>query len=1063
VTPYRCFTARVFVIASLLIPTSVILRAQSNDARITGIITDPSKAVIPSAKVDLFNVDTGVRYPAVTNGSGIYSVSGQVGNYRIEVEHVGFKTVIAPGVVLHTQDVLEINFEMAVGSASESVTVNAGATNDNPAVSMTVDREFVENMPLNGRSLQDLIQLAPGTVSASGYYSINGQRTDSNNYTVDGVSANLGGYNNTSVSGGNYGAGLSGASPSQSALGTTQSLVSVDSLQEFKIQTSGYAAEYGRNPGGQAEFTTRSGTNDIHASVFEYLRNTAFDANTYANNFFDEPKTAEHQNDFGGTVGGPLIIPKLFNGRDRTFYFFSYEGLRLLLPHSESEYVPTQAFRQWASPYVQPYLNASPLPNPNSTGNQDGCTIPDLSTGNPTACDAHFYYGYSSPNNLDNISVRLDHNLGKHLHAFLRYADTPSSSIEGAESSYTSSINAHSWTAGATANITHTLLDDFRFNYSHDGEGAVYSQRPVGGSVPLPRNLLIPAAYDSAYSSGSFYVGVPGSALGISTSYGGTGSIQHQYQIVDTLSWIKGKHSLKFGADWRRLTPTYASQPYNSRVASESLANLQEGYATFVVTGAEAPGSPAFDNLSLYAQDHWKVNARLTLDYGLRWEFNPPPGPSNGHYPVTLTSSNLAVAQLAPAGTPPYKTTYNHFAPRFGFAWNAIPSLKHEVTIRGGFGIFFDTGQQLIGNAYTNTYPFSVSGSVQKQIPLPLSDAVLAPPSLNFPLTPPYQGIYAISSPDLTLPYAEQWNISLDEAVNPQNTLTVSYVGNNGRKLLFSQTYSSIPGNPDFVDGITFQDNGSQSSYNALQVVDTGRITHGLDIVTSFTLAHALDNQSNDFVDVAPIWANSDNDLRRVFNLAVNYQTPYAGRGRWAEALTRGWLLANRFATQSGYPLDVIQAYGYLPNGTEELDGPDLVPGVPIYLHGRAADFGGKPVPASWRLNPAAFAAVPTDPTTGIPIRQGTLGRNYVRNPSFWALNTALQRSFPIYERLHLNLRVEAFNIFNHPNPGNADNYLSDSTFGQLAYGMETTIGSSNQLYSMGASRSLQLSLRLEF
>jgi hypothetical protein len=213
----------------------------------------------------------------------------------------------------------------------------------------------------------------------------------------------------------------------------------------------------------------------------------------------------------------------------------------------------------------------------------------------------------------------------------------------------------------------------------------------------------------------------------------------------------------------------------------------------------------------------------------------------------------------------------------------------------------------------------------------------------------------------------------------------------------------------------------------------------------------------------APIRGNSTYDLRRVLNLALNYQPSLISSDRWLRAFTHGWLLANRLSAQSGYPIEVYQdEESILPNGVVANYYPDRVPNVPLYLHGRDAEVGGKPVPANWRINSAAFSPVPNDPTSGLPVRQGTLGRNYVRNPSFFALNTALQRSFPIYERLHLNFRAEAFNILNHPNPDDPDTYLPDSTFGQL-YGQTAVIGSSNQLYAMGAARSLQLSLKLEF
>jgi|HubBroStandDraft_6_1064221.scaffolds.fasta_scaffold00356_12 hypothetical protein len=1067
----------VVVAVFLVCGSATVLRAQTGTATLSGTIMDPSGKVVPDAEVTITNVDTAVARVTKTNGDGIYVLPAlQPGHYRVIVTKPGFKQIALTDVTLNTQDSISRNFNLEVGAVSETVSVSANNDSmqtDSPAVSMTVTREFVEDMPLNGRSFQDLIQLAPGTVAgtnngySSGYYNIDGQRSDGNNFAVDGVSANLGGVLN--AAGGDF--GLSGNTPSQTALGTTQSLVSVDALQEFKIQTSGYTAEYGRNPGGQVSFTTRSGTNDIHGTLFEYFRNTAFDAKSYEENYYDEPKAAEHQNDYGGTVGGPVVIPKLYDGKDKTFFFISYERLRLLTPAFDSSYVPTQAFRNSSSPSVQPYLNSIPLPNPNSPGNADGCTIPDPSTGLPTACDALYTRSYSNPSNIDNIGVRLDQNIGQRFHFFLRYADTPSSAVIGDGGSELSSneINSHSWTAGLTTTITTTLLNDLRFNYTRDGEGEFLTQQAVGGSVPLARDLLIPAAYDSAYARGSFYAYVPGSSLQASSSFSGGGSVLRQLQIVDSLSWTRGSHSLKFGGDWRRLTSTVSGLTYNSSVELRSLGAIQTGIADGGVTvSAAAPGTPVFDNLSLFAQDHWRITPRLSIDYGLRWEFNPAPGPSNGHYPATLTSSDLATATLAPAGTQPYQTTYHHFAPRFGFAWNAIPSVRHALTLRGGFGIFYDTAQQTIGAAYYQAYPFFVFGPTLTNVPLPLSAAALAPPSLNVPLIPPYPYLQEVTSPSLTLPYTEQWNLSVDEALNSRNTFTVSYVGNEGRKLLFTGYYQGGPGypiNPDFDNGLEFSYNGSSSNYNALQVQDRGRIANGLDFVGSFTWAHALDSASSNFSPFpAPLYGNSDNDLREVLNLALNYQTRTAGSSRWERAMTHGWVIANRFSTQSGYPLNIYQdEYVPLPNGGYQSYLPDLAAGVPIYLHGSAADVNGQPVPGNWRLNPAAFAPVPTDPTTGLPVRQGTLGRNFVRGPGFYALNTAVQRSFAIYERLNLIFRVDAFNILNHPNLDFPDTTLSDSTFGQLVGGGVRTIGSGNQLYAMGSPRSLQLSLKLQF
>lgn len=1037
--------------------------AQEANARISGVITDSSKALVPNAAVAAVNKDTNVRFPTKTNGSGVYVLPDlPIGEYRIEVEHIGFKSIVESSITLHTQDALELNFEMAPGSASETVTVNGNSTNDSPAVSMTVSHEFIEDVPLNGQSLQDLVQLAPGTVSTTtGYYIIDGQRDDSNNYTVDGMSANLGGVYNIANG---AGSGISGSTASQTELGTTQSLASIDTLEEFKLQTSGYTAEFGRNPGGQVQFTTRSGTNDIHGTAFDYFRNTFFDANTFSNDFNHDKQTAEHQNDFGGTVGGPIVIPKLYDGRNKSFFFFSYEGLRLLLPTSETEDVPTAALRSYAAPGVQPFLNFEPLPNPTSPVNNDGCTFVSPTTGQTTTCDALFYEGYSYPNTLDNTSIRIDHNFGDRFHVFARYADTPSSKVKGLETLIAQTYNSHSLTAGLTASISKNVVEDLRFNFSDDGEFYYTSEQSVNGSTPMPSTTLIPSAYAQPFDSGIGFVEVPGTDLFAEPEFGGMGSILHQFQVVEGLSWNHGKHVFKFGSDWRRIASQVDFNSYQNETEILSLNAIQQGLASDVIISAEKVGKPVFDNLSLYAQDHFKITSRLSVDYGLRWEFNPPPGPSNGAYPATLTSSDVTLATLAPLGTQPYKTYYDHFAPRLGFAWNAIPSRRYALTVRGGFGIFFDTGQQNIGDAYDQNYPFKASNPTLTNVPLPAPAADLQPPSLDFALTPPYPQL-EVQSPGLTMPYTEEWNLSLDEALNSKNTFTVSYVGNNGKKLLFDDYYPTVPGNTNLTS-LTLETNAANSNYNALQVQDVGRIAAGLELVASFTFAHSLDNASNDASDYYPIYGNSNYDLRRAINLALNYKIPSKLSNLWVHAVTSGWTLDNRFSAQSGYPItNLYQAQTLLPNGNYEYYYPNLVPHVPIYLHGKAGYINGNPAPYGWRLNPAAFSCTPTSgatPCVGTPTENGNLGRNYVRNPSFWALNTSVQRSFPVYKELHLLFRADAFNIFNHPNPDAPYTTLSNSDFGEL-YGPTTNIGTSNALYAMGAARSLQFSLKLQF
>jgi hypothetical protein len=1068
---------RLFLVLWIVVGTLVAVQAldlpaafaQSGSASLSGRITDQTNAVIPDVEVELRNADTAGSQVTKTNGDGFYAFPYvKPGNYIMSVRKQNFQTVSVTSIELHTQDSVARNFVLQVGSSAESITVNANNEHmetDSAAVGVLVSRTFVENTPLNGRSFQDLIALAPGAVSnqGTGTFSINGQRDNANYYSVDGVAANL-----NPVPGDVTGIGAAGMLPGQTALGTTHALLSVGTLQEFKIQTSGYTAEYGRQPGGQVELASRSGTNDIHGSLFEYFRNDVFDANDWFFNQQGLPKQKERQNDFGGTIGGPLKIPKLYNGKDKTFYFVSYEGLRLVEPQfSGIRNVPTLAFRQFAASGVQPFLNALPLPNvPGHLANGDACAA---SAGETFSCTGEWGAGFSQPSTLDSMSFRVDQNLKQRLQLFARYSDTPSAQAQRFVSEgFSTSINSHSWTVGSTARITSNSVDDFRFNYSWS-QGQV-SVNPIafGGAVPYPRTLLVPTQYapgDTTASASAFVI-VPGLDQIFIPQYNRTVNQIRQFNIIDSFSWTRGKHTLKFGADYRRLSSLVnSSSQYGSQVEMLSLAGVEQGFADVAFFSSAQPARPIFHNLSIYAQDHLKFTPKLTLDYGLRWELNPPPGESNGVYPLALTTSNETNIELAPAGTPQYRTTYHNFAPRFGFAYNLIPSQNHLLVVRAGFGLFYNTGQAL-GAAGFSGYPFQPQ-TTRTNIALPASAADLAPPPLNAPLVPPYGNI-VVNLPSLTLPYTEQWNLSVDLGLATQNILTVNYVGNGGRKLLFT-AFVAPTNNPSFANGLALTNNAASSSYNALQLQDAGYVAPGMQLVASYTWAHAIDSASHDGSGgYLPVRGNSDNDVRQVFNAALNYLIPGTGSTRFVHVLTNGWSTDARFTVQTGYPLD-LQAgtFFFLNSPFFTIERPDVVPGVNIYLHSQPGALGG------WALNPATFTGLVGDGRTppgtipvdanGNPLRQGTLGRNFIHGPNFWNLNMAVQRNFAVYESLRLIFRVEAFNILNHANAGGIDTCLCDSTFGFSNNGTQSTIGVPTQIYGTGAARSLQLMLKLQF
>src|SRR3984957_948394 len=513
------------VVVSLFLFAGVLC-AQSTNASLTGRVTDPSKARIVEAKVTAISAGTNFRYETATNDSGEYYLANlPPGSYRLEVEKNSFKKLIKPDVILHVQDAPEINFEMTLGSASESVTVEGGAplvNTESATVSTVINRTFIDDLPLNGRSFQTLIMLTPGVVVTAtafddqGQFSVNGQRADANYFTVDGVSANFG---VTSYFPLVQAAG--GALPALTVLGGTNSLVSVDALQEFRVQASSFAPEFGRTPGGQISIVTRSGTNRFHGTLFEYFRNDVLDADDWFVNYDHLPKPEERQNDFGGVFGGPII-------KDKTFFFFSYEGLRLRQPSTQESVVPDSPSRQQAPAAMQPYLNAFPVAN----GAEVGAGL------------AQFNASYSNPSSLDAYSIRIDHAVKSRVHLFGRYNYSPSDLTQrGAQPgttpvlSMTESLSSsiQTGTVGLNQIITPRISNEIRANYSNDRVGAKYSLDDFGGAAPLPNSLIFPPGYSSANAILNFVLPGPG------TYYDGDYGVNEQRQInfIDNLSVLE--------------------------------------------------------------------------------------------------------------------------------------------------------------------------------------------------------------------------------------------------------------------------------------------------------------------------------------------------------------------------------------------------------------------------------------------------------------------------------------------------------------------------------------------
>ncbi|MGD0963286.1 MAG: TonB-dependent receptor [Candidatus Acidiferrales bacterium] len=1058
------------LMVSLLFTASVV--AQSPNGTINGFVLDPSGKPIAEAEITIVGDATGVQYAGKTNDEGIYVVTNlPPGPYRLQVSKVGFKTLIKPDITLNVQDALAINFTLPIGAVSETITVEGGAAmidTQDGTVSTVVDRQFAENLPMNGRSFQTLIQLTPGVVLTtsngddSGQFSVNGQRASSNYWMVDGVSANVGG---TAYFGGD---GLAGATNTLSVLGGTNSLVSVDALQEFRIQTSTYAPEFGRTPGGQISIVTRSGSNQFHGTAFDYLRNDVFDAKDWFDGYTNDPplpKARERQNDFGGTFSGPIL-------RDKTFFFFSYEGLRLELPETALTTVPDLNARRNASPALQPFLNAYPF-DP---------AQPDLGNG-----IAQFNRSFSNPASLDAYSIRVDHKLNQALQLFARYNYSPSAIVQrgsgGTPLSVVSParIATQTATAGAIWIISPTITNDLRFNYSSTNSSSRYSLDNFGGAVPLS-SLPLPGAYTSQNAELVFNIftltnGSYSEGRNVSTD-------QRQVNLVDNLSVQKGPHSLKFGVDFRRLSPVYAPHLYSQLVGFQNVASAETGAATLGSIGSDAAATLLFRNLGIFAQDTWRVFPRLTMTYGLRWDLDLSPSSIQGPILPGVTGFNLndlSQLALAPAGTPPFKTFYGNFAPRVGIAYQFSQLPDWGTVIRGGFGIFYDLASSEAGNLILEAgYPFTARSNCPNSsnpacpggsLSFPFNSAVAAPP-LIVPPSATSPGTLAAFDPNLELPYTLEWNVALEQALGRQQSLSASYVGSVGRRLI--QSADVFSPNPNLAQAVLVS-NGTSSSYNALQLQFQRRLSGGFQALASYTWSHSIDDASagslgslsnagvptiNPEVNRGP----SDFDIRNAFSTGLTYEIPIPRMNSLANAIGGHWSAESVIQVRSAPPVNVFNTlYGFdeLLSGLSQVR-PDVIPGIPFYLYG-PQDPGGK------AINPAAFTAPPSD-SFGDPLRQGDLGRNALRGFGATQWDFAVHREFAIHEALRLQFRAEIFNLLNHPNFGHPDPDLLDPTFGQATQMLGQSLNGNNlgggafsPLYQIGGPRSMQFSLKLMF
>lgn len=1065
--PRRTVASIVALLAGLFMSPAHYISAQVSTANVTGIVEDSSGARLTDASVKLINSQTGAENSSTSNRVGIFLLPGVMpGTYSLQVEREGFATAQFTGLVLNVGDTKSFVIRMKVGNVAETVNVDASSITTNSvdaAVSTVVGHKFVANIPLNGRSFQDLISMTPGVstqtpqafgggYTAQGDFSVNGQQPDTNSYTIDGVSADIG----VGPLGGHTKYASSGNAAGTTALGTTQSLVPIDDLQEFRALTSNYSAEYGRTSGGQFTLLTRSGSNSLHGTVYDYVRYFNADAADWFANFHALFPSLSYrhpyrQNDVGGTIGGPVSIHALHNEDSKTFFFVSTERLRVTEPTAPLvRCVPSNSLIGQVPVPLQNILSAlwtlggglSTDPTPAETGLD--CGIGD---------------SISNPGSVSSTNARIDHAFSSRLSGFARSSFTPSDSLMGSPAfRMRNHVNTQTHLLGTTFQISPNLTNQFRVGY---GFSSSLFNADLSDYVPLnmtsgwyPVNfndaIGIPA---SSFPSASADVFIHSAGAGESEVMTDEvfGSV-HQWNIRDTFATQAGHHFLQSGFDQRHVASYIHPPALNVRVDFFDIQSVLANSASDIAITRSLPAAPVFNQFAAFFQDAWQVSKSLTISGGIRWEVSPAPHGRQGLDAFTA-SGNIDSPEdlrITPRGTPLWNTSWFNLAPRLGAAWTIKDRTGHELVMRAGAGVFFDTNNRSAARAFS---ALGFSETVHpNNVAVPVTPAQL---DFSVSTSPPFANSLVYAFPrDLQLPYAVQWDLALEKSLGSNQSLTASYVGASGQRLMREQRTDISSRNSSFNE-IEWFPAGVTSNYQALQLKFQRSIVRGVQALGAYTWAHSIDWGSID-----PAWsltrANSNLDLRHKFEAAVSWDQQKDLGGKSGSLFWGGWGADIRITARSAFPVTPVgNIYSDPATGNRYFSGVDLVQNRPLYVYGSG-------YPGGRMLNGGPHAANPAFilPANGTA---GNLPRNMLRGFGSNQFNVAVRREFRLRESLGLQFRAEAYNLVNHPDLGYVEPSLTDAQFGQATLMLNQSFGPSGALYAPGGPRSLQVSVRFRF
>jgi hypothetical protein len=1010
-------------------------------------VTDTNHARVDNVTISVIHEATGESRMVTSNDEGQYVVSLlPPGSYRIEAEAGGHKKHVQT-LTLKVNQEFRADINLEIGNVTEELVVVAPGTTlkkDSPALGTVIENRQVTGLPLDGRNFLELSLLVPGAVPAAPgsagsvrgdfAFNVNGAREDSNNFLLDGV------YN---------------IDPKLNTFGVKPP---VDAIREFELLTSTYDASFGRNPGAQVNVVLNSGTNRLHGTAYEFFRNAALDAR----NFFapaDQPDPAYKRNQFGFSLGGPII-------RNRTFFFADFEGTREREAITRITNVPTLEERRGDfsnSLFPKPInpFTGQPFPDnriPREFQHPVGVAIAALyPEPNRQVPFQNFVSSPTERDRNDHFDVRVDHNLNRDSNLAFRYSFSDRNLFEpfaGPTFSALPGFGNHvprrgqNFMIGETHIFSPSLINEARFAFNRIASAVIQE----GRGTSINRQVGLPEISSNPRDFGLSFITVTGfSPLGHEFN-NPQDSVTNTFQFLDNASYARGLHLLKFGLDFRAtqqnafrdvLSRGFITFPAPSPITGNSLADLLLGAPLFT-GGAKLDNHQHLrtESYNFYINDSFRIRPDFTLMLGLRYEYNSPPVDPDDRANIFDTATRSLV-RVGTGGVPRagYESDKNNFAPRIGFAWSL--GADKTTVLRAGYGVYYDQSALAPGEGLYFNPPFFDSNIffTLPGLPLTLSDPFPA----NFPFPSPDTA--STFQRDLRTSYMQHWNVNVQQQLGSSRILELAYVGSKGTKLVAARDInqprpSAAQFNPRPVpqfDDINILESRANSNYNALQVRFQQSLDFGLSLLSSYTWSKSIDDASGFFTSAGdPNFpqdslnfraerGRSNFDVRHRFSLSYSYDIPF-GRGRafladdgWVSTLLSGWQTLGIVTLQTGRPFTValISELDRSNTGRSTLgfganDRPNVVGNPEL----------SDPGPDLW-FNTAAFALQPFGSF-------GDAGRNILEGPGFQNVNASLLKNTALKEGLSLQLRVEAFNLFNHPNFNLPDNFLGSPTFGQI-------------------------------